>query len=149
MRLLRQSEDYLLLSSQVKSNALSVTDSQPQGGQYSGACTIQLLNIINNFLLCYCCGTLQEKVQQDLKLLMCLQGCLFTTNVNTAIRISDAMETGTVQVNAAPSRGPDHFPFQGFRDSGIGSQGIINSLAMMVRDKSTVINLDKPSYTMG
>jgi len=79
----------------------------------------------------------------------CWQGCLFTTNINTAIRISDAMETGTVQVNAAPSRGPDHFPFQGFRDSGIGSQGIINSLAMMVRDKSTVINLDKPSYTMG
>lgn len=78
-----------------------------------------------------------------------VQGCLFTENVNTAIRISDAMETGTVQVNAAPSRGPDHFPFQGFRDSGIGSQGIINSLAMMVRDKSTVINLDKPSYTMG
>lgn len=80
---------------------------------------------------------------------LALQGCLFTTNINTAIRISDAMETGTVQVNAAPSRGPDHFPFQGFRDSGIGSQGIINSLAMMVRDKSTVINLDKPSYTMG
>ena len=85
----------------------------------------------------------------DITECVCLQGCLFTTNINTAIRISDAMETGTVQVNAAPSRGPDHFPFQGFRDSGIGSQGIINSLAMMVRDKSTVINLDKPSYTMG
>ena len=38
---------------------------------------------------------------------------------------------------------------QGFRDSGIGSQGIRNSLAMMVKTKSTVINLDKESYTMG
>lgn len=78
-----------------------------------------------------------------------LQGCVFTRDVNRAITISDAMETGTVQINAAPARGPDHFPFQGFRDSGIGSQGIRNSLAMMVKTKSTVINLDKDSYASG
>ncbi len=53
------------------------------------------------------------------------------------------------QVNSAPARGPDHFPFQGFRDSGIGSQGIRNSLAMMVKTKSTVLNLESESYTMG
>ncbi len=51
-----------------------------------------------------------------------LQGCVFTQDINQAIYISDAMETGTVQINSAPARGPDHFPFQGFRDSGIGSQ---------------------------
>jgi hypothetical protein len=28
------------------------------------------------------------------------------------VLISDAMETGTVQINSAPARGPDHFPFQ-------------------------------------
>ena len=38
---------------------------------------------------------------------------------------------------------------QGFRDSGIGSQGITNSLEMMCKVKTTVINLDKPSYTIG
>ncbi len=59
------------------------------------------------------------------------------------------MSSGTIQVNAAPARGPDHFPFQGFRDSGIGSQGIQNSLEMMVKIKTTVINLDQPSYTVG
>jgi hypothetical protein len=52
------------------------------------------------------------------------------------------------QVNAAPARGPDHFPFQGVRDSGIGSQGIKNSLALMCKTKSTVINLDQESYTL-
>ena len=36
--------------------------------------------------------------------------------------LSDALETGTVQINSAPARGPDHFPFQGIKDSGIGSQ---------------------------
>ncbi|OIC47773.1 hypothetical protein A7L55_20545 [Acinetobacter baumannii] len=78
-----------------------------------------------------------------------LQGCIFTKDINKAIMISDAMETGTVQINSAPARGPDHFPFQGLRDSGIGSQGITNSILMMTKVKSTVINLPAPSFTMG
>ncbi|PPD75695.1 hypothetical protein GOBAR_DD27383 [Gossypium barbadense] len=78
-----------------------------------------------------------------------LQGCVFTKDVNKAILISDAMETGTVQINSAPARGPDHFPFQGLKDSGIGSQGVTNSINMMTKIKSTVINLPTPSYTMG
>nr|AAM00227.1 glyceraldehyde-3-phosphate dehydrogenase [Oryza sativa] len=78
-----------------------------------------------------------------------LQGCVFTKDINKAIMISDAMETGTVQINSAPARGPDHFPFQGLKDSGIGSQGITNSINMMTKVKSTVINLPSPSYTMG
>ncbi|WOK94358.1 hypothetical protein Cni_G03060 [Canna indica] len=41
-----------------------------------------------------------------------LQGCIFTSDINKAIMISDAMETGSVQINSAPARGPDHFPFQ-------------------------------------
>ncbi|KAL2502492.1 NADP-dependent glyceraldehyde-3-phosphate dehydrogenase [Forsythia ovata] len=78
-----------------------------------------------------------------------LQGCVFTKDINKAMLISDAMETGTVQINSAPARGPDHFPFQGLKDSGIGSQGITNSINMMTKVKSTVINLPTPSYTMG
>lgn len=42
----------------------------------------------------------------------CFQGCVFTKDINKAIMIADAMETGTVQINSAPARGPDHFPFQ-------------------------------------
>ncbi|KAJ8450429.1 hypothetical protein Cgig2_002114 [Carnegiea gigantea] len=78
-----------------------------------------------------------------------LQGCVFTKDINKAILISDAMETGTVQINSAPARGPDHFPFQGIKDSGIGSQGITNSINMMTKMKSTVINLPTPTYAMG
>ena len=53
-----------------------------------------------------------------------------------------------VQINGPPARGPDHFPFQGVKGSGIGSQGIVNSIEMMTKVKSTVINLAKPSYAM-
>jgi glyceraldehyde-3-phosphate dehydrogenase (NADP+) len=80
---------------------------------------------------------------------LALQGCVFTKDIDQAIAISDAMETGTVQINSAPARGPDHFPFQGFRDSGIGSQGVQNSLALMTKVKTTVLNLPKASYQMG
>jgi glyceraldehyde-3-phosphate dehydrogenase (NADP+) len=52
------------------------------------------------------------------------------------------------QINGPPARGPDHFPFQGVRDSGIGSQGIINSIDTMTKAKSVVINLAKPSYAL-
>eukprot|EP00252_Welwitschia_mirabilis_P015265 TRINITY_DN3354_c0_g1_i1.p2 TRINITY_DN3354_c0_g1~~TRINITY_DN3354_c0_g1_i1.p2 ORF type:complete len:138 (+),score=10.55 TRINITY_DN3354_c0_g1_i1:1376-1789(+) len=68
-----------------------------------------------------------------------LQGCVFTKDINKAIMISDAMETGTVQINSAPSRGPDHFPFQGLKDSGIGSQGITNSIMMMTKVNQPII----------
>lgn len=77
-----------------------------------------------------------------------LQGCVFTRDIDRAIRVADRMETGTVQINGPPARGPDHFPFQGVKDSGIGSQGIVNSIEMMTKVKSTVINLAKPSYAM-
>lgn len=77
-----------------------------------------------------------------------LQGCVFSKDINRAMKVADAMETGTVQINGPPARGPDHFPFQGIRNSGIGSQGIKNSLDMMSKIKSTVINLDAPSYTV-
>jgi len=93
--------------------------------------------------------TIDEAIAHCNENRLALQGCVFTRDVNKAIKISDAMETGTVQINAAPARGPDHFPFQGFRDSGIASQGIPNSIEMMTKIKSTVINLDQPSFTMG
>ena len=80
---------------------------------------------------------------------LALQGCVFTRDVNRALAVADAMATGTVQVNSAPARGPDHFPFQGFRDSGIGSQGVLNSLEFMCKSKSVVINMPQASYSMG
>lgn len=94
-------------------------------------------------------STNEEAVAMANKSKYGLQGCVFTNDLNTAMLLSDALETGTVQINAAPARGPDHFPFQGVKDSGIGSQGITNSINFMSKTKSTVINLPQPSYTMG
>ncbi|CAI7850829.1 unnamed protein product [Closterium sp. NIES-53] len=56
--------------------------------------------------------TVEEGVHHCNASTFALQGCVFTRDINKAIMIADAMETGTVQINAAPARGPDHFPFQ-------------------------------------
>lgn len=56
-------------------------------------------------MLCYDRRNIHQQIEP-------VQGCVFTKDVNKAILISDAMETGTVQINSAPARGPDHFPFQ-------------------------------------
>ena len=77
-----------------------------------------------------------------------LQGCVFTRDIDNAISFADEMETGTVQINGQPSRGPDHFPFQGVKDSGIGSASTLNSFQLMTKVKTTVINLKEASYTL-
>ena len=74
---------------------------------------------------------------------------MVTPPSNTKQAVGLFLMAHAVQVNGPPARGPDHFPFQGFRDSGIGSQGITNSLAMMCKTKTTVINMPAPTYTLG
>lgn len=69
-----------------------------------------------------------------------LQACVFTKDEGTGMVFAKRLNVGTVQVNGSPQRGPDHFPFLGVRDSGLGVQGVRYSLEAMSRIKSTVIN---------
>ncbi|HAX72759.1 MAG TPA: NADP-dependent glyceraldehyde-3-phosphate dehydrogenase [Firmicutes bacterium] len=70
-----------------------------------------------------------------------LQSSIFTTNINSAFELANKLEVGTVQINNRTERGPDHLPFLGVKNSGIGVQGISYSIESMTRIKSTVINL--------
>lgn len=69
-----------------------------------------------------------------------LQACVFTKDEGTGLQFAKHLDVGTVQINGSPQRGPDHFPFLGVRDSGIGVQGVRYSLDAMSRLKSVVIN---------
>lgn len=69
-----------------------------------------------------------------------LQAAIFTTNINSAMSLAKLLETGTVNINDQTQRGPDHFPFLGIKDSGLGIQGITDSLLSFVRPKGIVIN---------
>ncbi|WP_147804471.1 NADP-dependent glyceraldehyde-3-phosphate dehydrogenase [Alkalicoccus halolimnae] len=70
-----------------------------------------------------------------------LQASVFTQNLENAFAIADKLNVGTVQVNGKTSRGPDHFPFLGVKNSGQGVQGIGRSIDSMLRDKVLVLNL--------
>jgi glyceraldehyde-3-phosphate dehydrogenase (NADP+) len=70
-----------------------------------------------------------------------LQASIFTKDINKAFSIANKIEAGSVQINGRTERGPDHFPFIGVKNSGIGVQGIRKSIESMTREKVTVLNL--------
>ena len=69
-----------------------------------------------------------------------LQACVFTRDEGTGIVFAKSLHVGTVQINGSPQRGPDHFPFLGVKQSGIGVQGVRYSLEAMSRLKPVVLN---------
>ncbi|OGG34961.1 hypothetical protein A2363_01940 [Candidatus Gottesmanbacteria bacterium RIFOXYB1_FULL_47_11] len=69
-----------------------------------------------------------------------LQACVFTRDEGTGLQFAKSLNVGSVQVNGSPQRGPDHFPFLGVKQSGIGVQGVHYSLEAMSRLKSVVLN---------
>jgi glyceraldehyde-3-phosphate dehydrogenase (NADP+) len=69
-----------------------------------------------------------------------LQACVFTKDEGTGLVFAKSLNVGTVQINGSPQRGPDHFPFLGVKQSGIGVQGVRYSLEALSRLKPVVLN---------
>ena len=69
-----------------------------------------------------------------------LQNSLFTKNIEWAKQVALKIESGSVNINASSSRGPDIFPFSGVKESGFGTQGITEALASMSRILNIVEN---------
>ncbi|CDQ20824.1 NADP-dependent glyceraldehyde-3-phosphate dehydrogenase [Halobacillus karajensis] len=70
-----------------------------------------------------------------------LQANIFTKDIQKAREVATKLDVGSVQMNAKTERGPDHFPFIGAKNSGLGSQGIRRSIESMTRDKLFILNL--------
>lgn len=69
-----------------------------------------------------------------------LQMSIFTSDEGTGINLAKTFEVGSVLINSKPQRGPDHFPFIGVKDSGVGVQGIRYTLEAMTRLKPVILN---------
>ncbi|OIJ22235.1 NADP-dependent glyceraldehyde-3-phosphate dehydrogenase [Anaerobacillus alkalidiazotrophicus] len=82
-----------------------------------------------------------EAIELERKSEYGLQASIFTKNVQDAFALVSKLNVGTVQLNGKPERGPDHFPFIGVKNSGLGVQGVGRSIESMMRDKVMVINL--------
>jgi acyl-CoA reductase-like NAD-dependent aldehyde dehydrogenase len=57
-----------------------------------------------------------------------LQAGLFTDNLKTIKKVFNELEVGTVAVNDGPGFRADHLPFGGVKNSGIGREGVIESI---------------------
>lgn len=53
-----------------------------------------------------------------------LQAGVFTSNINRALKLADALETGGVWINESSVKRFDHMPYGGVKESGIGKEGI-------------------------
>uniref|UniRef100_UPI001FDF8A02 NADP-dependent glyceraldehyde-3-phosphate dehydrogenase n=1 Tax=[Mycoplasma] imitans TaxID=29560 RepID=UPI001FDF8A02 len=69
-----------------------------------------------------------------------LQASIFTSNQAKFEEIANQLEAGTINWNRSSSRGPDFFPFLGIKDSGIGVQGIKDTILSVTRYKGFVYN---------
>lgn len=70
-----------------------------------------------------------------------LQASIFTKDIDKAFTLADLLEVATVQINGKDARSPDHFPFTGFKHSGLGMvQGARYLLSEMSRIKTIVVN---------
>ncbi|CRX36816.1 / gapN / NADP-dependent glyceraldehyde-3-phosphate dehydrogenase /:278624 Reverse [Candidatus Hepatoplasma crinochetorum] len=70
-----------------------------------------------------------------------LQVSIFGKDINNLFYLANKLEVGTVNFNKKSQRGPDNFPFIGYKDSGLGTQGIRNSILSMTKEKVIVLNI--------
>lgn len=70
-----------------------------------------------------------------------LQSSVFTKDIDIAFKIANELEVGSVHINNKTQRGPDNFPFLGIKNSGLGIQGIRDSILAMSKIKSIILDI--------
>lgn len=70
-----------------------------------------------------------------------LHAGVFTADINRAMRMADAIETGGVWINEVSVRRYDHIPYGGIKSSGIGKEGVKYAIEEMTDLKFVGIKL--------
>ncbi len=71
-----------------------------------------------------------------------LQAGVFTNNINQALKIADALETGGVWINETSNYRQDNYPYGGVKLSGVGKEGVKYAMEDMTETKFVGINLN-------
>ena len=70
-----------------------------------------------------------------------LQAGVFTENYGNALRCANEIEAGSVFVNKQSTFRTDNMPFGGFKNSGVGKEGIKYAVEEMTKTKLIGLNL--------
>ena len=68
-----------------------------------------------------------------------LCGCVFTSDMKTAVKVCNALECGGTIINGASFFRAFEQPFGGYKDSGIGTEGVFSTFNEMTRSKTIVL----------
>jgi glyceraldehyde-3-phosphate dehydrogenase (NADP+) len=80
--------------------------------------------------------TIDEAIEKANSLPFGLHAAVFTTNVNTALKVAYELECGGVMINDSTDYRLDSMPFGGIKNSGLGREGIKFSLQEMTEPKT-------------
>jgi acyl-CoA reductase-like NAD-dependent aldehyde dehydrogenase len=69
-----------------------------------------------------------------------LQASVFSENIHDALNIAHKLEVGGVVINGAGAFRPGNVPFGGFKQSGLGREGVTDTILEMTEEKAIVIN---------
>ncbi len=72
-----------------------------------------------------------------------LQAGVFTHDLNLAFEVADALECGGVMINDSSDYRIDAMPFGGVKGSGLGREGVMNTIHEMTEVKTYCFNLNK------
>lgn len=72
-----------------------------------------------------------------------LHAAVFTKDIDRALRVADAIDTGGVWINEVSTRRYDHIPYGGIKDSGFGIEGVKYSIDDMTAIKFIGIKIQK------
>lgn len=70
-----------------------------------------------------------------------LQAGVFTSDINRAMRVADALETGGVWINETSTYRQDNYPYGGVKLSGVGKEGVKYAIEDMTEIKFVGIKL--------
>jgi len=70
---------------------------------------------------------------------LALDSSVFTNDYDRAFRVAEALDTGSVRINGAPSHGIGDIPYGGNEDSGIGREGIHSTIEALTTTKSIIL----------
>jgi succinate-semialdehyde dehydrogenase/glutarate-semialdehyde dehydrogenase len=68
-----------------------------------------------------------------------LSGCVFSANINEAMKVANALECGGAVINGCSFFRSCEMPFGGYKMSGIGNEGIMCSLEEVTHTKTIVL----------
>lgn len=72
-----------------------------------------------------------------------LQAGVFTRDLNLAFEVADALECGGVMINDSSDYRIDAMPFGGVKGSGLGREGVMNTMHEMTEAKTYCFNLNR------